>query len=100
MAHEQGFTLLRGSMVVEAKAADADKGRAIAAFMNEAPFAGRRPVFIGDDITDEAGFAWVQSQPAGGLGIKVGAGPSLAHARIASPAAVRRMLAHVSGQLG
>jgi len=98
LAHEQGFALLRGSMVVEAKAADADKGKAIAAFMDEAPFAGRRPVFIGDDITDEAGFAWVQSQSAGGLGIKVGPGPSLAHARIADPAAVRSMLAQVSGQ--
>lgn len=100
LAHEQGFTLLRGSMVVEAKAADADKGKAIAAFMNEAPFAGRRPVFIGDDITDEAGFTWVQSQQAGGLGIKVGTGPSLAYARIANPAAVRGMLARVLEQPG
>lgn len=95
LAHEQGFALLRGNMVVEAKAADADKGKAIAAFMEEAPFAGRRPLFIGDDITDEVGFAWVQSEAAGGLGIKVGPGPSLARARIASPAAVRSMLAQV-----
>ncbi|WP_304359430.1 trehalose-phosphatase [Collimonas fungivorans] len=95
LTHEQGFALLRGNMVVEAKAADADKGKAIAAFMEEAPFAGRRPLFIGDDITDEVGFAWVQSETAGGLGIKVGPGPSLARARIASPAAVRRMLAQV-----
>ncbi|WP_442783437.1 trehalose-phosphatase [Collimonas fungivorans] len=95
LAHEQGFSLLRGNMVVEAKAADADKGKAIAAFMEEAPFAGRRPLFIGDDITDEVGFAWVQSETAGGLGIKVGLGPSLARARIASPAAVRSMLAQV-----
>jgi trehalose 6-phosphate phosphatase len=85
-------------MVVEAKAADISKGNAIAAFMNEAPFAGRRPLFIGDDITDEAGFAWVQSEPVGGLGIKVGPGPSLARARIASPAAVRSMLAQVLEQ--
>lgn len=97
LAYEQGFALLRGNMVVEAKAADTGKGKAIAAFMNEAPFAGRRPVFIGDDVTDEAGFAWVQSQP-GGLGIKVGPGPSLAHARIADPAAVRNMLAQAVGQ--
>jgi trehalose 6-phosphate phosphatase len=98
LAHVQGFALLRGSMVVEAKAADISKGNAIAAFMNEAPFAGRRPLFIGDDITDEAGFAWVQSEPVGGLGIKVGPGPSLARARIASPAAVRSMLAQVLEQ--
>ncbi|HWW07857.1 trehalose-phosphatase [Collimonas sp.] len=98
LAHEPGFALLRGSMVVEAKAADISKGDAIAAFMNEAPFAGRRPLFIGDDITDEAGFAWVQSPSAGGLGIKVGPGPSLARARIANPAAVRSMLAQVLEQ--
>jgi len=91
LQHEAGFILLRGKMVVEAKTADVDKGNAIAAFMQEAPFAGRRPVFIGDDITDEAGFAWVQS--GGGLGIKVGPGASQAHARIASAAAVRAMLA-------
>ena len=93
LQQEAGFTLLRGKMVVEAKAADADKGSAIAAFMQEPPFVGRRPVFIGDDITDEAGFAWVQS--AGGLGIKVGPGDSQAHARIASAAAVRTMLARI-----
>ncbi|AIY42435.1 Trehalose-6-phosphate phosphatase [Collimonas arenae] len=93
LLQEQGFVMLRGKMVVEAKAADISKGSAIAAFMQEAPFAGRRPVFIGDDITDEAGFAWVQSAQGGGLGIKVGPGDSQAHARLASAAAVRAMLA-------
>lgn len=95
LQQQTGFTLLRGKMVVEAKAAVADKGSAIAAFMQEPPFIGRRPVFIGDDFTDEAGFAWVQSSHGGGLGIKVGPGASQAHARIASAAAVRAMLAQV-----
>jgi trehalose 6-phosphate phosphatase len=95
LRHETGFALLLGKMVVEAKAADAGKGSAIAAFMQEPPFIGRRPIFIGDDITDEAGFAWVQSAQGGGLGIKVGPGDSLAHARIASAAAVRTMLAQI-----
>jgi trehalose 6-phosphate phosphatase len=85
-----GFTLLRGKMVVEAKAALADKGDAIAAFMAAPPFAGRRPWFIGDDVTDEAGFAWVQN--SGGIGIKIGAGASQAQARLANPAALQEWL--------
>jgi trehalose 6-phosphate phosphatase len=85
-----GLTLLRGKMVAEAKPGGASKGRAIEAFMREAPFAGRTPVFVGDDFTDEVGFSTVQR--LGGLGIKVGDGPSVAWQRLASPAALRYQL--------
>jgi trehalose 6-phosphate phosphatase len=85
-----GLTLLRGKMVVEAKPGGSSKGHAIEAFMQEAPFAGRRPVFVGDDCTDEVGFATVQRLQ--GLGIKVGDGPSVAWQRLATPAAVRYQL--------
>jgi trehalose 6-phosphate phosphatase len=85
-----GLTLLRGKMVVEAKPGGASKGRAIEAFLQEAPFAGRVPVFIGDDVTDEVGFSTVQR--AGGIGIKVGAGATVAWRRIADPAALRSEL--------
>lgn len=85
-----GLTLLRGKMVVEAKPGGASKGAAIEAFLAEAPFAGRTPVFVGDDITDEVGFATVQRLR--GLGVKVGAGPSVAWQRIATPAAFRKQL--------
>ena len=60
MEESPGLTLLRGKMVVEAKPGGASKGHAIEAFLQEAPFAGRVPVFVGDDITDEVGFATVQ----------------------------------------
>jgi len=85
-----GLTLLCGKMVVEAKPSSATKSRAIDAFMREPPFAGRTAVFIGDDVTDEAGFACVQRQ--GGIGVKVGEGPTAARLRVADPAAMRAAL--------
>lgn len=88
VAASPGVSLLHGKMVFEAKSSQANKGMAIAAFMEEAPFAGRRPVFIGDDTTDEPGFSVVQRQ--GGAGIKVGQGPTLAQHRVAGPAALRQ----------
>ena len=85
-----GLTLLRGKMVAEAKPGGASKGHAIEAFMHEPPFSGRSPVFIGDDATDEVGFATVQRLR--GLGIKVGEGTSVAWQRLESPDALRDQL--------
>jgi trehalose 6-phosphate phosphatase len=85
-----GLTLLRGKMVVEAKPGGASKGRAIEAFMHEPPFAGRSPVFIGDDSTDEVGFATVQRLR--GLGVKVGDGASVAWQRLDSAEVLRDQL--------
>jgi len=78
--------LMHGKFVFEVKPAGIHKGVAIGAFMEEAPFAGRTPVFAGDDTTDENGFAVVQ--PRGGVAIKVGSGPSQALHRLDSPRAV------------
>jgi trehalose 6-phosphate phosphatase len=92
-----GLTLLRGKMVAEAKPGGASKGRAIEDFLAEAPFTGRTPVFIGDDLTDEVGFSTVQR--LGGIGVKVGEGPSVAWRRVPDPAALRRELeAAVAGR--
>lgn len=82
-----GLTLLRGKMVAEAKPGGASKGKAIEAFLRDPPFAGRTPVFIGDDITDEVGFSTVQR--LGGMGIKVGEGATVAWRRLPNPAALR-----------
>jgi trehalose 6-phosphate phosphatase len=88
--------LMEGKMIVEVKVAGVDKGTAIRDFLATAPFAGHRPVFIGDDTTDEAGFAIVQAD--GGIAIKVGTGPSVAQNRIGSPEALRAALAQLPDQ--
>ncbi|MGH8691323.1 MAG: trehalose-phosphatase [Burkholderiales bacterium] len=85
-----GFELLHGKMVVELKPSGRDKGSAIEEFMREAPFAGRRPVFVGDDQTDEYGFGVVNR--LGGESVKVGAGATAARWRIADTGAVRAWL--------
>jgi trehalose 6-phosphate phosphatase len=59
-----------GKMVVELRPAGRDKGAAISAFMDQPPFAGRTPVFVGDDLTDEHGFSAVNRLK--GVSIRVG----------------------------
>ncbi|MGZ3375374.1 MAG: trehalose-phosphatase, partial [Phenylobacterium sp.] len=60
----------------------ANKGDSVRAFMAAAPFAGARPVFVGDDTTDEDGFA--AAQALGGVGVVVGAArPTGARFRLA-----------------
>ena len=89
-AADAGLEVQRGKRVAEVKPAAMDKGRAIAAYLAESPFRGRRPVFIGDDLNDEHGFAAVNL--ADGISIKVGRGASCARYRLHDVAAVRRWL--------
>ena len=98
VAQSSGLTLLRGKLVVEAKPGGANKGNAIEAFLQEPPFAGRTPVFVGDDCTDEAGFDTVQRLQ--GTGVKVGEGASVAWQRIESPAALRDQLQRAAAGKG
>lgn len=70
LADKHGWAAQGGKCVVEVVAKTANKGAAVAAFMDEPPFAGSRPFFIGDDLTDEAGFAACEA--IGGSGILVG----------------------------
>jgi trehalose 6-phosphate phosphatase len=66
----EDYQLQDGAMMIELKPRGFDKGRAVASFMHEPPFLGRRPVFVGDDLTDRDGFAAVEA--LGGMSIGVG----------------------------
>lgn len=88
------LALQHGKCVVEIKPKGSNKGDAIAAFMQEAPFAGRIPVFFGDDLTDETGFAVVNR--AGGISVKVGIGPTQATWRLDGVRDVWRWLEQIN----
>lgn len=80
-----------GKMVAELRPNGNDKGTAIRRFMAMAPFQGRTPVFIGDDVTDEAGFAVVNE--LGGHSIRVGAAiTTAAQYRIADVSSLHQWL--------
>ena len=84
------FDLQPGACVLELKLRGPNKADAIRAFLTEPPFAGRMPVFAGDDLTDLDGFAAVER--AGGLSISVG-DRVRGRLRLASPAQLRAFLA-------
>lgn len=66
---EEGFVILPAHMAFEVKPKGSSKGRAVAILMETPTFAGRTPVFVGDDITDEAGIE--MARKLGGFGLRV-----------------------------
>ena len=85
------YRLQPGDHVVEIVPADVDKGRALRALLAHPPFRGRRPVFVGDDLTDEYGFA--AANELGGWSVLVGARePSHASHALPDPRAVHAWL--------
>lgn len=79
-----------GKCVIEILPQQAGKGHAIDWILQQALAAQRRAIFIGDDLTDESGFAAVNAQ--GGVSIKVGDGTTQAHYRLPNVAAVAEFL--------
>lgn len=70
MAAAHGLHLQPGKMMVELRAPGGDKGSAVAQFLDTPPFAGTTPIMLGDDLTDEPGFAAVSVH--NGWGVLVG----------------------------
>ncbi len=85
-----GTEVLRGKCVVELKPIGNNKGRAVRQIMQHAPFEGRIPVFVGDDVTDESAFE--VTTMLGGISVKVGPGPTMARHRCANAQQVRTWL--------
>ncbi|HET6804903.1 MAG TPA: trehalose-phosphatase, partial [Frateuria sp.] len=94
-----GYELQPGNLVMEFKPTGMDKGRAVEELMQAPPFAGRSPVYLGDDLTDEHAFEAVNR--AGGMSVRVGERePSAARFTLPSPASVQAWLAQVRAALG
>jgi len=91
------YEVIEGSKVVELKPAGSTKATAIDAFMKEAPFKGRMPVFLGDDVTDFDGFAAVRNY--GGMDVAVGDRVS-ARWYLEGPRATHRWLTELADCIG
>jgi trehalose 6-phosphate phosphatase len=92
------FRLLASRLAFDVVPAAANKGGAVEWFMAEAPFAGRVPVFIGDDRTDEDGFAAVAAR--GGHAIQIGRrGESIASWTMPTPQDLRDWLEAAAAEL-
>jgi trehalose 6-phosphate phosphatase len=88
------YRLQRGKAVIEILPAYAAKSRIIDDFLRHPPYRGRRPIFAGDDLTDEPAFDVVNS--AGGVSVRVGPGATRASRRLPEPAALRELLSRWS----
>jgi trehalose 6-phosphate phosphatase len=96
LARARGFAVQRGAMVIELRPGGATKGDALKAFMTEPDFAGARPWFVGDDLTDEHAFE--AAAASGGAGILVGpARETAARYRLDSVGAVAGWLRRGAG---
>lgn len=67
MAEAQGLALKHGKMVIELVMPGSDKGTAVRRFMDLPGFVDTRPVFAGDDVTDEDAFHAVADYGGGGI---------------------------------
>jgi trehalose 6-phosphate phosphatase len=91
----EALEMLSGKAMIEVKRPGVSKGEAVRALMMQAPFAGRRPVFVGDDVTDETVFAVMPA--LGGESFSVSRAFDGVPYVFAAPADVRRALARLAG---
>lgn len=92
---DEKVELLRGKDVIELKRPGVDKGRAVRTLLDHAPFKGRRPAFVGDDVTDNAVFEILPQ--LGGIGFSVGRRIDGLAAMFETPSDVRTALGRLAG---
>ena len=91
LAQKLGLHYQPGKMMAELRVSGGNKGSAVHMMMSRAEFAQTRPLFVGDDDTDEAGF--IAAREYDGAGVLVGKQrPSTALYRLPEPAAVHNWL--------
>ncbi len=93
----EALEVLLGKALFEVKRPGISKGEAVGRLMAGAPFAGRRPGFVGDDVTDESVFA--QLPALGGMGFAVGRPFDGVTGIFGSPAELRRALAALAATI-
>lgn len=90
----EDFRLIDGKMVLELAPRGHDKGEVVREIMRYAPYEGRLPVFLGDDVTDEDGFRTVNALD--GISIRVGENQATAaRYRLDDVAGVHRWLRRI-----
>jgi len=94
----QDIEVLHGKAVIEIKSSHFSKGTAVCELMKRLPFAGRKPIFIGDDSTDVSVFKMLPA--LGGIGYAVERFMPGAHGTFGSPREVRSWLASLCGRAG
>ncbi len=92
-----GFMLQQGKMVMEIRPAHASKGHALQAFLDQPPFKGRKPIAIGDDLTDEAMFRAANALGGHSIRITETEAETLAKSTLPSAAALRAAINALAG---
>jgi len=92
------YALQRGKMVLEIRPARASKGEAVKAFLSEAPFNGRTPITIGDDVTDEAMFKVANEMGGHSIRIEETAADTVATSALPCAAGLRAILTTLAHQ--
>src|SRR5690349_18688350 len=90
---EAPIEVLPGKCVFEIKHAGFTKANGVRELMKQAPFMGRKPLFIGDDVTDESVFAIMPDMK--GLAFSVGRRAEGVNGHFDAPSDVREFLAHI-----
>ncbi|WP_298429890.1 trehalose-phosphatase [uncultured Jannaschia sp.] len=86
----EGFRLQPALMAYEIKPDSVGKDIALDRLLGDGPFAGRTPIYAGDDLTDEPALELVRAR--GGAAIKIGDAETVAAHRLADPTALRALL--------